>query len=344
MNANRLNTNARITVEVACGVKPDDAVLIISEARSKAPYHDDLLPIVTALADACIDLGAHPAILDIGRFVHSPAFEAGTPLKPLIAAIQAADVCINAVDYVNFERLLRDRADAPLVVDGYITATQRYFALQSHKMDQWNITAEQVAMINRRTDWLMERLPRSRTLHISSPAGTDFRVGLAGATPNPFRVLVPLYGEVALVPEFGTETGTLIVDGPSQCGVRPKTELDRPPLRVDVADGRVTGWEGDDEQVRRLEAFVEGASPRADHVDEVGILTTQIKANDDCWWESGTHHSDRIHVALGNNDARDGRVHGYAHMDLEIVRPTLSLDDTVVIREGVFVDENLASP
>jgi hypothetical protein len=28
-------------------------------------------------------------------------------------------------------------------------------------------------------------------------------------------------------------------------------------------------------------------------------------------------------------------------MDLEICRPTLSLDDTVVIRDGVFVDENL---
>ncbi|MFW6155639.1 MAG: hypothetical protein ACOC95_10540 [Planctomycetota bacterium] len=341
MTENRLKKNARITVEVACGVKADETVLIITEARSKAPYHDDLRPIAAALADACADLDAHPAILDIGRVVHSTAFEQGAPLPPLAAAIEAAEVCINAVDYISFGRLVRRRADDQEVPDGYITATQRCFALQSHKMDQWDITAEQVAMINRRTDWLMERLPHSRWLHITSPAGTDFRVGLGGATPNPFRILVPLYGEVALVPEFGTESGTLIVDGPSQRGVRPRTELDRQPLRVDVADGRVTGWDGDDEQVRRLQAFIEDASPRADHIDEVGLLTTQLKANDECWWEDGTHHSDRVHVALGNNPARDGRVHGHAHMDLEINRPTLSLDDTVVIREGVFVDENI---
>ncbi|NLF30933.1 MAG: hypothetical protein GX591_08615 [Planctomycetes bacterium] len=341
MNENRLKQNARITVETACGVRRGDAVLILSERTSKAPYHDDLLPIVTAMAEACTDLGAHPAILDIGRFVHSPAFKAGTPLRPLIAAIRAADVCINAVDYISFERLLRERPDEALAIDAYITASQRCFALQSHGMDRWDITAEQVAMINRRTDWLMQRIPASRTLHIASPAGTALTVGLGGATPNPFRVLVPLYGEVALVPEFGTETGTIIVDGPTQCGVRPKTELDRPPLRVDVADGCATGWDGDPVQVRRLEAFVQGASPRADHVDEVGILTTQLKANDQYWWEDGTHHSDRVHVALGNNHARDGRVHGYAHMDLEICRPTLSLDDTVIIREGVFVDANL---
>ncbi len=342
MHEDRLRQNARITVEVACGVTCGDSVLIITERQSKPPYHDDLRPIAAALAEACIDLGAPPTVMDIGLYVHSTAFEQGEPLKPLIAAIRAADVCINAVDYVNFERLLRERPDEPLAVDGYITATQRCFALQSHGMDRWDITAEQVAMINRRTDWLMDRLPDGRTLHITAPAGTDFRVGLRGATPNPFRVLVPLYGEVALVPEFGTETGTLIVDGPSQRGVRPRTELDRRPLRVDVADGRVTGWDGDDEQVRRLEAFIEDASPRADHVDEVGLLTTGIKANDEYWWADGTHHSDRVHVALGNNPARDGRVHGHAHMDLELNRPTVRLDDTVIIREGKFVDENIA--
>jgi len=344
MNEDRLLANARITVETACGVEAGEAVLILTEKHSKPPYGDDLAPVTDALAAACVEIGAHPTVVDIGRFVHSPAFDQGVVLQPVAAAMEAADVVINAVDYVRLSRLTGESTndEGAWESDKYITATQRWFALQSHKMDQWDITAHDVAMINKRTDWLLGALDRASALHISSPAGTDFVVGLGeGAKANPFRVLVPLYGEVALVPQFGTESGTLIFDGPTQRGVRPTDEMERPPLCIEVADGVVTSCEGEPAQLDRLRAFIENASPRADHIDEVGILTTQIKANDECWWEDGTHNSERVHVALGNNLARDGRVHGHAHMDGEIVRPSIRLDDTVIVRDGVFVDENV---
>jgi len=343
MNDTRLHTNARITVETACGVKAGESVLILTEPRNKPPYGDDLLPVVDALAAACVEIGARPAVLDIGRFVHSQAFDDGAVLTPVAAAMEETDVMINAVDYVHFSRLVGESTNeaGAWKSDKYITAAKRWFALQSHKMDQWDITAKQVAMINKRTDWLMEVIPKSHLLHITSPAGTDFSVGLDGAKANPFRALVPLYGEVALVPQFGTESGTLIFDGPTQRNVRPADQLDREPLRIEVADGIVTDYAGEAEQLSRLRAFIEDASPRANHIDEVGILTTQIKANDECWWEDGTHHSDRVHVALGNNLARDGRVHGHAHMDGEIVRPTIRVDETVIVADGMFVDGNM---
>ena len=333
-------TNARITIEVACGVQQGESVLILSESKSKAPYQDKLAPISEALALACTQCGAYPVIMDIGQFVHSKAFPGNDTPEPIRAAIRAADVVLNAVDYVHFTRLLGEGNNeaAAWESDKYITGAQRLYALQSHGMEQWEITAEEVANINRRTDWLLKQLSSSRSLHIRSQRGTDFRVGLTGATANPFRILVPLYGEVALVPRFGTENGKLVIDGPTQRGIRRHTELDRPPLEVDVTNGQVVDFRGDPEQVDRLREFIHGSDPIADHVDEVGIPTTRIKANDAYWWEDGTHHSHRVHVALGNNPYRDQRVHGVAHMDGEIISPTVTLDDTVIIRDGAFLD------
>ena len=209
-------------------------------------------------------------------------------------------------------------------------------------MDQWEITAAEVAAIRIRTDWLLEQIAGGGVLRITSAAGTDFSVGVGGAAKaNPFLVPAPLYGEVALVPQFGAESGVLIVDGPTQRGVRPANQLDREPLRIVADNGIVTDYSGDPEQVSRLKAFIEAGEPRADHIDEVGVLTTQIKANDGYWRADGAHCSDRTHVALGNNLARDGAVHGYSHMDGEIIRPTLTLNDTVIVADGVFVDANV---
>jgi len=341
----RLLRNARIIVETACGARPGETVLILTEKTSKAPYREELLPYARAMAQACLDLDAHPLILDIGEYVHSSAFSEGVVLEPLHAAMRAADVVINAVDYANFSRLAGESSNAAGAwkSDKYIQAQQRWFALQSYRMADWNITAEQVADIRRRTDYVLALAQASNSLHIATPAGSDFTVGLGeGALITAFRVLVPLYGEVPIVPKHGTENGVLIVDGTTQKGVRPVDELDRPPLRIAVADGVVTDYDGDPEQVARLRAFIEDGEPRADNIDEVGIVTSTIRENDLYWWEDGTHCTERTHVALGNNADRTGAVHGRSHMDCELCKPTISIDGTVIIKDGVFVDANLA--
>jgi leucyl aminopeptidase (aminopeptidase T) len=156
---------------------------------------------------------------------------------------------------------------------------------------------------------------------------------------------VPLYGEVAIVPSLEPETkGVIVIDGSTYRGVRPPKETDREPLRVVMKEGRVQDISGDPEQVARLKKLDANHTPPGLELDEVGLVTTSIPDNDAYWTagrvDNGTHSHNTIHIALGKNFSRDGGlVHGKLHMDMDIRRPTVSLDGLVVIKDGVFVDD-----
>jgi leucyl aminopeptidase (aminopeptidase T) len=158
-----------------------------------------------------------------------------------------------------------------------------------------------------------------------------------GSTATPILGIIPLYGEVATAPRQGSESGVLMIDGPSQMGVRPATELDRQPLRIEVVGGKAVRWTGDAEQVARLEAFLAVGEPAPYYTDEVGIPTSRVMDNDRYYWSDGTHHLERVHIALGNNLRRESRVHGARHMDLEVGRPTITLDGTMILQDARMV-------
>ena len=317
-------------------------MLLLTEKTSKSPYNDSLEPINQVLVDACLDLGVRPTLMDIGEYVHGQAFKDGHVDKTVSEAIRSADVVLNVVDYIHFSRLVGfgSNEEGAWLSDQYVTGEQRLFALQSHGMNQWEITDEQIAMISRRAHWLVEQVRKSGRISVTGVAGTSFSCRLGDASNVlPFLCLVPLYGEVPVIPAQGTEEGILVVDGPTQQGIRPKNELDREPLSIVIEGGKVVDFCGDPQQVARLKAFIEGGDPKADSVDEVGILTTDAAENDKYWWEDGTHHHDRTHIAIGNNVLRSENVHGKAHMDCEIGKPTVTVDELTVVRDGVFADE-----
>ena len=76
--------------------------------------------------------------------------------------------------------------------------------------------------------------------------------------------------------------------------------------------------------------------PRPHYIDEVGICTSRVMDNDRFWWSDGTHHLERVHIALGNNLKRQSHVHGARHMDLEVNRPTITLDGVTILQDARF--------
>jgi leucyl aminopeptidase (aminopeptidase T) len=187
----------------------------------------------------------------------------------------------------------------------------------------------------------MEMLASAERVRVAAPAGTDLSFGMGPeATMHPILAIAPLYGEVAVTPAHGTESGVIVVDMATQMGVRPTDELDREPLRIEVEDGQVASWGGDPVQVGRFAQYIDSGDPPARNIDEVGIVTTQIKINDP-WWRDGCHYTETVHIAPGNKTRRDAVVHGARHMDGQISRPTISLDGQVIMRDGQFVHERL---
>jgi leucyl aminopeptidase (aminopeptidase T) len=332
----RLLKNARIVVEISCRVKANESVLILTKLREPEGrrWHYS-----RALGSAAAELGAMPVVMDLAHYTLTQSYRDGRILKPLKAAIESADVVI--ADNLNYADILGD----PDMHDLSLTAEQRRVYLQNNGMEEWEITPEEVAAIRKRTMWLLALLDSSEKVHVSSPAGTDFSFGLGqGANWLPILGIVPLYGEVAVIPQQKSGSGVFVVDGPTQMDVRTKDELDREPLRITIDAGRVKDISGDPVQTQRLKEFISSGDPPAETIDEVGIITTSIKANDKYWWRDGTHHHDTVHIALGNNQRRDTLVHGPRHMDGEVCRPTISVDGMVIVRDGVFLDDVMALP
>lgn len=326
----RLLKNARIVVEISCSVKANESVLILTKLRESAGRRWNYS---RALASAVVDLGAMPMVVDIAHYTSSSSYRDRRVLTPLKAAIESADVVI--ADNVNYADILGD----PDMHDLSLTDEQRRVYLQNNGMEEWEITPEEVAAIRKRTMWLLDLLDSSEKVHVSSPAGTDFSLGLGqGSNWLPILGIVPLYGEVAVIPQQESGSGVFVVDGPTQMGVRTKDELDRDPLRITIEAGLVKEISGDPVQLQRLKEFIASGDPPAEAIDEVGIITTSIKANDKYWWRDGTHHHDTVHIALGNNQRRDTLVHGPRHMDGEVCRPTISVDGLVIVEDGVFLD------
>jgi hypothetical protein len=331
----RLRRNARITLESAAGVKAGESLLLCTR-RTDHPYAsgEAVVRTVTALAEAAVEIGARAAVLDLTEFWGFGQYQRGESLPPARAAMEAADVVINTMDDVSFSRILGKKDND----DEYLTSRRRWFVLQHNGMEMWELTTDEVAAIRPRTQRLLELLSSCREVRVTSPAGTDFRYEMGpGSTATPILGIIPLYGEVATAPRQGSESGVLMIDGPSQMGVRPATELDRQPLRIEVVGGKAVRWTGDAEQVARLEAFLAVGEPAPYYTDEVGIPTSRVMDNDRYYWSDGTHHLERVHIALGNNLRRESRVHGARHMDLEVGRPTITLDGTMILQDARMV-------
>ncbi len=331
----RLARNALLTLEGPCGLRPGET-LVICTRRSNHAYAraENVVTYVQALSRAAVEMGARPVVLDITEFLSSAAFEEGVVLEPVSTALLGADVVINTMDDVRFSKLI-GRKDND---DQFLTARGRWVFLQANGMEQWLLTAEAVGAIRPRTERLIELIRDADQACVTSPAGTDFRFAMGqGANATPILGIVPLYGEVATVPRQGSENGLIVVTGPTQMGVRPADELDREPLRIEVADGRVVNCTGHPVQVERLRAFIASGDPPADAIDEVGIPTSRVMENDQWWWSDGTHHLKRVHIALGNNLKRASHVHGPRHMDGEVDMPTITIDGQTILDRGEFV-------
>jgi len=323
--------NAGIVLEVSCHVKAGESVLIIvskKEGDSSGPN----LREARALAQAAVELGAYPAIIDVIEFASTPYFKTNKGIAPLTAAFKEADVIIAWTrDYKRLGLYENDSTDVHLIGKGRRMILQPYMHL-------WELNAKEVADITKWTNFLEEKVKKAKKIRVTSPAGTDFEFEpLVG---QPILGIIPCYGEIAIMPKFGSGNGVVVVDGPTQLKVRPADETDREPLVINVKDGLVTGFTGDAEQVARLDAYIHSQTPPATSIDEVGIPTTRVEANNLYCWPDKTHNGNTIHIALGNNELRSDIVHGKLHIDTEIINPTLYIDGEIVMENKKFISND----
>ncbi len=328
---------------MGCGIGPEDTVALLSETQSR-------------------ELNVHLAELALLR-LQARVFHVVCPTPPQTAPVPVRSTgASNALQQL--EPVVQALASSTVVVDctveGLLHAPELPTILQG---------GARVLMIsNEHPDALERTVPTPELeqkvkqaakaakaashLHVTSAAGTDLSIDLEGApasgvwgtTKRPGTVTHWPAGLVVIFPKAQSVSGTLVLDA-GDANLTFKRYLERPVTLTIEADyvTRIDGDGTDAELMRRY--FAAWNDPEAYAVSHVGW-----GMNPNARYEALTLYDQRdtngteLRAFAGNflfsTGANEfaGR-HTLGHFDLPLRGCTLSLDGTVIIRDGVLQEE-----
>lgn len=134
-------------------------------------------------------------------------------------------------------------------------------------------------------------------------------------------------GEAYIAPLEGTANGTMMIDG-SMVGIGQLNS----PLYVKIVDGKLTEIKGEDKD--KISILLE--NERNATIGELGIGTNQAARLTGVILEDEKIYG-TVHIAFGTNTSFGGVNKADCHLDGVILRPTLYLDDKLIIENGEFV-------
>lgn len=192
--------------------------------------------------------------------------------------------------------------------------------------------------IAERTYKLTEILDKGKMVHVTSAAGTDIKIPIDGINAISSTGLVRQMGQFGnlpsgesyLMPAEGKSNGVFVVDG-SFAGVGKIVEK---PITVTVRDGFAVKIEGGKE-AEKLSSMLEALAPDSYNLAELGIGT-----NDQAIVTGMILEDEKVmgtaHIALGNNMSMGGTCNVGIHVDGVFFKPTIQVDDILLMQDGVF--------
>lgn len=183
-------------------------------------------------------------------------------------------------------------------------------------------------------------LDKGKHVRITAPSGTDITFSIKGMEAIASKGLfhkkgesgnLPT-GETFLAPVEGSANGVFVVDG-SMAGLG---LMKNAKLKIEVKDGdavKITG-----SQAKKLNDMLNKAGKGARNIAEFGIGTNDTAKLSGLLLEdekvAGT-----VHLALGNNITMGGTVNVPIHLDGVIKKPTVYLDDKLLMDSGKLLVE-----
>ncbi|MDR7484641.1 MAG: aminopeptidase [Armatimonadota bacterium] len=309
---------ARRIMEQVLALRPGERLVIVTDYERPRAITD-------LLTTTAVLFGATPVV------VMMPAREMGgeEPPAAVAAAMREADAIIvqtsHSMTHTNAERqALRAGArvcnirevDEEMMVRGGVTADY-----------------DEVDRITRRGVALLSAASAAR---VTTPEGTDLRMTLAGRPAfglsgfareaGQFSGLPD--GEAAIAPVEGTTEGVLVNPYLIE-KIGPVTE----PFTLEAASGRIVRVEGG-AQAQALNAILARKDPRGRNFAAELALGTNPACRLIPKSREVKKRLGQAHVALGDNLSLGGEVDSAIHLDIILLRPTVELDGTAVLRDG----------
>ena len=196
------------------------------------------------------------------------------------------------------------------------------------------VMSADMAELRRRGHAIADALNGGAEARITCPNGSDLRLGLEGRTAIPdageltergaFGNLP--CGEGFVSPDDRACEGTLVVDG-TIASLGQVSE----PVRLTVAGGvltEATGREG-----AALMELLTAHGPEGATIAELGIGT-----NEKAQLTGNVIEDEKLlgtaHVAFGASEAIGGRIQVPVHLDCVVLRPTVTVDGSELVRDG----------
>ena len=197
--------------------------------------------------------------------------------------------------------------------------------------------------ISRLTDKITEILSNGEVAHLTTALGSDLRIPIKGIQAISSSGLVKNAGkfgnlpsgESYLMPEEGKAQGVYYVDG-SLAGVG---LISDGPVEITVENGIAVSITGG-KDAEKFTEMVDEVGNSARNLAELGVGTNYMAQI------NGTVLEDEkvlgtIHLALGNNVSMGGTVNVGFHVDGIITKPTLKIDDLLLLDNGEMqIEEN----
>jgi leucyl aminopeptidase (aminopeptidase T) len=186
---------------------------------------------------------------------------------------------------------------------------------------------------------LKNLLETGKNIHVTAPNGTDISFSIVGRTAYASKGLFHAKGESGnlptgetyLAPVEGTSNGVFVVDG-SMAGLG---LIKNANIKFEVSNGYAVKIYGG-EMAKKLNQMLKQVGKDAYNIAEFGIGTNPSARLSGVLLEDekvmGT-----IHIALGNNKSMGGNVNVPIHLDGVIKKPTVYLDEKIIMKNGRLI-------
>lgn len=317
MTAN-LGKSADIAIRQCMAVKPGETVLVVTDLPTRS--------VGQALWEKAVEAGAEALYMEMVPRKNDGA----EPPAAIAAAMLQADVVLGATSRSFSHTQARKAASKKGVRMATLPGITEDIMQRTLNADY-----ERIATVSTLFAGL---LSKGSHVHISTPAGTDLTLSIAGRDGHPDTGInheagdfsnLPA-GEAYIAPVEGTTEGVFVIDG-AMAGIG----VLETPIKLTVEKGYVSKIEGGQEG-QKLEATLDEYGKAARNIAELGIGT-----NDQAILSGRVLEDEKVmgtvHIALGNNVGFGGTCQVPLHLDGILLNPTLTIDGQVVIKDGKHV-------
>ncbi len=310
-----IESAALVAVRDCLGIKPHETLLIVTDPP--------LAALARTLATAARPLAREVLVLEYAQ----RQLNGEEPPAPAPAAMAGSD----AVIAVPSRSITHTAARGAPTAAGARVATMPGIT-EACLVRTMNADYGAIAERTRR---VTELLTRARTARLTTAAGTDLELPIAGIAAIASTGLIREpgqwgnlpSGEAYLRPEEGKAEGVLVVDG-ALAGIGTVGE----PVRITVHAGLAVEVSGGEEAAAFAAMLAKVGAPGR-NVAELGVGTNDRAVLTGMILEDekilGT-----VHVAFGNNASMGGSVDVPFHVDGIVLEPTLTLDGEPLLLEG----------